>query len=83
MKNIEQKVLNNLQKLTPDKQLIVLYVIESMVYPTIQSQSKHHTEIETAWQRSLSRMKRGYHLGGEMPTWESNDKLIIWASSQS
>jgi hypothetical protein len=72
MKNIiEQQVLNNLQKLTPDKQLIVLYVIESMVYPTMQQKSQYQDKIEIAWQRSLARMKRGYHLGGKMPTRES------------
>ena len=67
MRQIEQQVLINLQKLTTDKQLIVLYLVESMAYPTIQPPNK----IETAWQRSLARMKRGYHLGGQMPTRES------------
>ncbi|MEN8220168.1 MAG: hypothetical protein ABFS56_28225 [Pseudomonadota bacterium] len=71
MKNIEQKVLANLHKLTPEKQLIVLYVVESLVYPTTQPRSPDNNTVETAWQRSLARMKRGYHLGGKMPTRES------------
>jgi hypothetical protein len=71
MRNIEQKVLANLHKLTPEKQLVVLYVVESLVYPTTQPRSQHPDQVETAWQRSLARMKLGYHLGGQMPTRES------------
>lgn len=69
--NIEQKVLANLHKLPPEKQLVVLYVVESLVHPTTQPRSQHPDKVEAAWQRSLARMKRGYHLGGQMPSRES------------
>jgi hypothetical protein len=43
--SIKQKIVANLDKLAPDKQLMVLYVVESLTNPTIQLRSKHPDQV--------------------------------------
>ncbi|EDN70490.1 hypothetical protein BGP_0408 [Beggiatoa sp. PS] len=69
--SIEQKILTHLHTLSSEKQLIVLYLVESLARPTTQVPSVSQKQAEIAWQNSLARMKRGYHLGGQMPNRES------------